>query len=170
MKENENAERSACMNAAYAILALSDEVGGASWDYMMNEEGPFLWVDFCEGTDTITERWNEIVGDGTSLVLEATSGSSPEGHSEAFVYGGKMLCIPFEYQRGDAMIAVVTLNQLVKENSELRFCLASSGSSEVAFIPLPPSAWRQLESEFGSDTVAKRFRPLTADAYESGLL
>ena len=173
MNDADSQSSSSRQNAAHAILALPDEVGGTAWDYMQDEPLPhdcFLWVDMNEDTETIVERWNTLVADGDTLTFLRTNAGNMDEMSETFAYGGKELDIPFAYERSDAMIAVVTLNQLVKNDAELRLCSASSGSSELAFLALSPAAWKQLESEFGCDAVTKRFRVLTANAYESGLL
>ena len=103
MNEYDNPSAAACLKAAHAMLALSDEAGGEAWDYMQQEPYPyscFLWVDRNEDTDTIVERWNELAVAQTPLILKRTEGDEPE-LPQYFVLDGKEISIPFEYETVD---------------------------------------------------------------------
>jgi hypothetical protein len=81
----------------------------------------------------------------------------------AFTYKGRTQQVPVQYKHYDNAIAIHTLAQLVRDDTELRFCIDSGFNNVVAFLALPPSAWQALEADYGNDTVAFRFTALPAD-------
>lgn len=68
--------------------------------------------------------------------------------------------VPLTHSRDDQLVIVHTLARLVRRDSDIRFCLDSHHSSDLAFLALPPGDWKALEKEFGTDTVAYRFLSL----------
>ncbi|MDB5823450.1 MAG: hypothetical protein JWR21_2154 [Herminiimonas sp.] len=130
-----------------------------SWqNYIQKEqnEEQFIWPENGEQVD----RWNELAGAGAGL--QNVKKIVVKG-KDVLSYKGRTLRPPFVQDREDDTIEIVTLNRLVRPDSEIRFCVDSWHSSEIAFLPLPPVAWRALEAEFGVEAVAYRFMPLPDD-------
>ena len=74
-------------------------------------------------------------------------------------YKGNRVKVPLEIGAGDRHITIVTLNEILKPDFEVRFCIDSNGADTLAFLPLACDVWRELEAEYGA-AVAKRFYKL----------
>jgi hypothetical protein len=147
---------SASWHTARAMLALSPLRD--SWTYYMQKdehEREFLWT----GDGEAVERWNDLFAGKDDV---ATVNATVEGRKENFflAYDGWKLQAPVEHDRDDEMVVVLTLNRLVKGVTEIRFCIDSYHSSDLAFLALRPGEWAALEAEFGAPAVAYRFMPL----------
>jgi hypothetical protein len=148
--------RSDSYRTARAMLALSRQTD--SWDdYMQKDahEGEFLWT----GDGEAVERWNELFAGRQDVdAVHATV----EGKKEHFflAYGASKLQAPVKHDRDDEIVVVLTLNRLVKNVTEVRFCVDSHHSSDLAFLALPPEEWAALETEFGAPAVGYRFLAL----------
>ena len=129
-----------------------------SWSHYIQKEQherKFLWT----GDGEAVERWNELFAGKHDI---GTVHATVEGKKEHFFleYGGSKLQAPVKHDRDDELVVLVTLNRLVKEVTEIRFCIDSYHSSDLAFLALPPGEWAALEAEFGAPAVAYRFMPL----------
>jgi hypothetical protein len=148
--------RSASYRAARAILVLSRQKD--SWEHYIQKdahEAEFLWT----GDGEAVERWNELYAGQHDI---GTVTATVEGKKEHFflAYGASKLQAPVQHDRDDEMVVVLTLNRLVKNVTEVRFCVDSFHSSDFAFLALPPGEWAALEAEFGSPALGYRFMPL----------
>jgi hypothetical protein len=125
--------------------------------YIQKEEheAKFLWT----GDGEAVERWNELFAGKHDM---GTVHATVEGKKEHFflAYSDTKLQAPVKHDRDDELVVVVTLNRLVKDITEIRFCIDSYHSSDLAFLALPPVEWAALEAEFGAAAVAYRFMPL----------
>lgn len=135
------------LSVAQAILGVpADE---SSWDTILEEPKRFfIWTD-----DDVVEQWDQQA---------VAAGISPaEVHGESI-----------EEPENDSvdvrLIPIHTLGLLVKDSLEIRFCVDSHISSDLAFLALPPADWKTLEKEFGTKEVAYRFLRLAKrlDAFE----
>jgi hypothetical protein len=148
--------RSAPFHTARAILSIPQ--GASSWDrYILQDQhnDEFLWTGDGEAVD----RWNQLfAGKNGSGSVNFTV----EGKKENFylAYGGRKIQAPVKHDRDDDMVVIVTMNNLVKSVAEIRFCVDSYHSSDLAFLAMPPGEWAALEAEFGTEAVAYRFMPL----------
>jgi hypothetical protein len=148
--------RSASYRTARAMLSLSRQQD--SWAHYMQDdahEGEFLWT----GDGEAVERWNELYAGKQDI---GTVTATVEGKKEHFflAYGASKLQAPVQHDRDDEMVVVLTLNRLVKNVTEVRFCVDSFHSSDFACLALPPAEWAALEAEFGGPAVGYRFMPL----------
>jgi len=133
----------------------------SSMDYMNDHTEDFIWDDYGEEV----QQWNSLVGAAAGLgdVQQRVEG----GRDTYLSYKGVKVKVPLQFQRGDNTISVFTMAKLVQKDSEIRMCVDTWGNSEYAYLPLPPAAWAQLESEYGREAVAFRFLklPATLDAF-----
>jgi hypothetical protein len=148
--------RSMSFRAARATLAVPRNA--SSWDrYIVQDQhiDEFLWT--ADGDPV--ERWNALfAGKNGAGRVDFTV----EGKKEHFylAYGGRKVQVPVKHDRDDAMAVMVTLNNLVKSVAEIRFCVDSCHSSDLAFLAMPPGEWAALEAESGPEAVAYRFMAL----------
>jgi hypothetical protein len=148
--------RSAAYRTARRMLALPRQQD--SWEHTLlkdEHEGAFLWT----GDGEAVERWNELYAGKRDI---GTVTATVEGRKEHFflAYGASKLQAPVKHDRDDEMVVVLTLNRLVKNVTEVRFCVDSHHSSDLAFLALPPEEWAALETEFGAPAVGYRFLAL----------
>jgi hypothetical protein len=138
------------------MLALSPQQD--SWEHTMlkeEHERDFLWT----GEGEAVERWNDLFAGKHEV---GTVNATVEGRKENFflAYDGCKLQAPVKHDRDDELVVVLTLNRLVKDVTEIRFCVDSWHSSDLVFLALPPGEWAALERESGAPAVAYRFMPL----------
>jgi hypothetical protein len=148
--------RSASYRTARAMLALSRQKD--AWEHYMQKDayqGEFLWT----GDGEAVERWNELFAGQHDI---GTVHATVEGKKEHFFleYGASKLQAPVQHDFNDETVVVLTLNRLVKNVTEVRFCVDSCHVSDLAFLALPPGEWAALEAEFGAPAVGYRFMPL----------
>jgi hypothetical protein len=156
--------RSAAYRTARRMLALPRQQD--SWEHTLlkdEHEGAFLWT----GDGEAVERWNELFAGKHEI---GTVHATVEGNREDFflAYGESKLQAPVKHDRDDEMVVVITLNRLVKEVTEVRFCVDSCRFSDLAFLALPPGEWAALEAELGASAVGYRFLPLPDTMAEFG--
>ncbi|MDB5976618.1 MAG: hypothetical protein JWR07_3378 [Nevskia sp.] len=129
--------------------------GASSWDYIIaGNERQFIWDD--HGTEV--EQWNKLAGRGAGL--GEVESHFEDGEVLFFTYGGRSVRVPHVDGPDDNAISIHMLSQLVKADSELRWCVDSRGNSDHAYLALAPADWRLLEKQFGQSTVSSRFMPL----------
>jgi hypothetical protein len=142
------------LETARAMLAVGQDA--SSWDTMLEATESFLWTDA-----DVVESWNGMAAQrGLPAVQVATKGDSADEARCFLTYGGKTVEAPSEHSVDVRLVDIHTLARLVKNDLEIRFCVDSFHSSDLAFLALPPGDWRALEKEFGVKGVAFRFLPL----------
>lgn len=144
------------MNVELARTILSVPKDENSIDHIFDNDACFIWDEYGDEV----EQWNYIAGRITGLAEVIHNGDADDPH---FSYKGTSVRVPVLYDRGDNLLAVHSLSQLVKADMELRLCIDTVGNSEHAFMPLAPSEWRKLEAEFGLDNVKFRFLAVAPD-------
>jgi hypothetical protein len=123
----------------------------ACWGMMMEDMGSFLWDEHGEQV----EDWNRLFGHPSGL--PELSETIDDDERVTYHFAGRSVVVPFLNERGDNLIGIHTIGDLVYPDSELRFCRDSWHSSDVAFLGLSPAQWKELEQEFGIAKVALRF-------------
>jgi hypothetical protein len=144
------------LRAARAMLAIGQDQD--SWDVILDDMDSFIWDENGDEVDT----WNAMVGKRAGH--EDVAVRQDDGiEAVSFSYMGKTVQVPYIGDREDGQIAIHTLAQLVRSDSEIRYCIESTHSSDKAFLALPPAQWKALEDEFGRDAVAYRFLTIAPD-------
>jgi hypothetical protein len=141
-----------------AVLALSDNEDG--WEALSADEELLIWDEHGEQVET----WNTMFGEEAGLdeLLDEWR-DTESGQEQSLRYRGRKRIVPCKFSREDDAILIHTIDQLVGEDTPLRFCTDTSGSSTVAFLALRAEDWAALENEFGKERVAYRFLPLAND-------
>jgi hypothetical protein len=148
------------LSAARSILAVPEDE--SSWDCIRGERDSFIWTDDDEPIRT----WNEIAAKSRLPATGHRIDSSAEDEREFLTYKGRTVEVPLTHSRDDGLIVLHTLARLVRQHSDIRFCVDSGHSSNLAFLALAPAAWKALEKEFGRKAVAYRFLPFPEDLGE----
>jgi hypothetical protein len=138
------------LSAARSILAISKDE--SSWDFIKEGHDSFIWTD-----DDTVEQWNRIAAKLKLLKVKQRIDTSAKEEREFLTYKDKTVEVPLIPSRDDREIVIHTLGRLVRADSDIRFCLDSFHSSDLAFLALLPADWKALEKEFGRKAVAYRF-------------
>lgn len=144
------------LSAARSILALGKEED--SWDFIKDQHNCFIWTD----EDTV-QQWNEIAKKSELPQVEQRIDAAAKDEREFLTYKKKTVEAALTHSRDDRLIIIHTLGRLVRNDSDIRFCLDSFHSSNLAFLALPPAGWKTLEKEFGKEAIAYRFLSLAED-------
>ena len=59
---------------------------------------------------------------------------------------------------------LIFLNQIIKPNFDLRFCLDSDENDTLAFLPLSIIEWNLLEDKFGQNVIDELFESVEIDS------
>ena len=60
----------------------------------------------------------------------------------------------------DRDTTIITLNEVLSPDYEIRFCIDSDGSDTLAFLPLSAKQWADLEAGVGRRKINNRFREI----------
>lgn len=114
-----------------------------------------VWVDWGADDREIVDDFESILQTG-KLSAEAVSANTDAGYELFITYGDERVKVPIVCGGEDRHITIVTLNEVLAPEYEIRFCIDSNGSDTLGFLPLPSSKWRELEEQYDG-AVAKRF-------------
>ncbi len=117
-----------------------------------NDECAFLVDHRAEEEEIVTE---------CEAVLKTGRLSAEFTGDELFVvFGPKRVKVPLTLTPADRHIALLSLNEALNPEFEVRMLYASVDSDTGAFVPLRRDAWAALELE-SPEVVARRFHVLT---------
>lgn len=125
---------------------------------LFDDQDTVFWVDWREDDSAIVSYCEDILQTG-SLEAEIVPADNNAGIEMFIMYNNKRVRVPLVIGLEDRHITLVTLNQILSPDFEVRFCKDSDGSDTLAFLPLSGDTWRELEMTYG-DAVAKRFYQL----------
>ena len=140
-------------------------------DFDWNEDSPLskiwrddtdeitYWVDWREEDDAIPEYCEGVLKTGC-LSAECVEIEEEPGFAVDITYKGKVTRVPLVVGAADRPITMFTLNQVLEPDYEVRYLRASECTDGWCCVPLPTSAWRELEAQYG-DRVDWAFTRIT---------
>lgn len=135
-----------------AIRAVLESGSPESLADLLADESVCFLVDHRADEDMIVEACEGVIQSGC-LSAEVLPADDRFGFKTRMRFGSRSVIVPASTDRHPA---VVKLSELLAPDYETRFCVDSMGDDTLAFVPLPPAAWRALEREFGG-AVGRRF-------------
>jgi TM2 domain len=117
------------------------------------------WVDWREEDDAIPEYCEGVLKTGC-LSAECVEIEEEPGFAVDITYKGKVTRVPLVVGAADRPITMFTLNQVLEPDYEVRYLRASECTDSWCCVPLPTSAWRELEAQYG-DRVDWAFTRIT---------
>ncbi|MBT2745143.1 MULTISPECIES: hypothetical protein [unclassified Lysobacter] len=138
-----------------AIRAYLDD-GGVDYFYdTLQNSATLMWVDHREDDADIVLTAAEHLGlDEKTLSADWTS--EPGLNIE---YRGKITAVPYPNDFADRDTTIVTLNEIIKPDYELRWAIASNGSDTLGLLPLSRAQWESLEATHPQQ-IAELFRKI----------
>lgn len=125
---------------------------------LFDDKDSVFWVDWREEDDAIVEYCESIIQTG-NLTSEVVDADNDAGFEMYINYKDKRAKVPLAIGTEDRHITIVTLNEVLTPDFEVRFCIDSNGADTLAFLPLATGEWRELETQYG-ESLAKRFYKL----------
>ena len=149
----------ALMNLDLVIAALEDQSHESVSD-LLDDDQTVFWVDWRHEDDAIPNDCESILRTG-DLSGELLQTAAHPGFEIYVCYKGKRTKVPLTVSGADRHITICTLNEALKPDYEVRFCIASYGSDTLAFLPLATSTWAELEQSYG-ERVGELFYKIAA--------
>lgn len=135
-------------------MLCSSQTSEDGWEYMVAHQQSFIWSDDEDPIGT----WNRQLGGVLGAVgdMEMPGGNG----SQQLVFRDRIVGVQLEFNRDDRFRLLHGLARVTHLESDLRLCLGSTHSSDVAFLAMPWADWKSLEFQFGVDTVDSHFLSL----------
>jgi len=128
------------------IAGKVDETRGEVWEH----PELFFFVDWREEDENIAAYCDELIGPG---VIEA----SWRGEDLLFTRAERSVVVPLSHSPADRHIALLSLNEVLAPEFEVRYVWAAHGADTAAMLPLRTEEWQVLEQEYGRATLDRAF-------------
>src|SRR2546425_791810 len=117
------------------ITAVMESPTEDAIEALLGDEENVFWVDWREKDDEIPETCEMILQTG-ALSGELVEVETGEGYEVHIHYQKKSVKVPLTYSEQDRHITICTLNDVLKPDFEIRYCIDSNGNDSAAFLPL----------------------------------
>jgi hypothetical protein len=134
------------------LTTASDE----DFEILMDEDDIAFWVDWREEDESIIGYCESIIKTG-NLTTHLNDMDNETGFELLIDYNGIKHKVPYIGKGADRDTTIITLNEVIKPDFEIRFCKSSGDGDTLAFLPLTSQQWNTLENEFGKNKVTKLF-------------
>lgn len=124
-----------------------------------------MWIDWREEDEDIIRYCEDILQTG-HLFAQTIDAENERGFDVVITYKGDKTTIPYEGAHTDRDITLRTLNSLLRNDYEIRFCKESDGGDTLCFIPLSNAQWMELEAAHKEQTDLK-FEKLLRNFYKT---
>lgn len=102
------------------------------------------WGEF----DTDIIEYCEAILQTKQLSVEEIDIENEQGFEIIITYEGKKTTIPYQGEGADRNTTIITLNETIQPDYEIRWCKISDGNDTLTFIPLPKQIWTNLDKEY----------------------
>jgi hypothetical protein len=131
-------------------------------DVLSDMDDIVMWVDWREDDDAIV-RYCEYTIQTGDLDAEVNDTDDAIGFEILISYKGKKHKVPYQNEVADRDTTIITLNEVLAPDYEIRTCEDSRGSDGLAFLPLSAKQWSKLENEFGNERINACFAKIRHD-------
>lgn len=140
------------MTVPAEILAAVRSDDDAAFAALVSNEDCCFSVDWREADDAIVEYCESVMRTGRL--------SAEWAEDDLFViFGSKRVRVPLTESAADRHITLLTLNEALSPEFEVRMLYASVGCDSGTFVPLGSEGWSALERE-AAEIVSRRFHKL----------
>lgn len=126
------------------VESKSDDV---YYEIFENRYDIIMVVDWREYDEDII-NYCEAILETENLSVETIDTENKQGFETIIHYHDKATKVPYQGEEADRDTTIITLNEVLEPNFEIRLCKVSIGNDTLEFLPLPTEIWNQLESEF----------------------
>ena len=142
------------MKLEIAKILCSKQSPSDSWGYMVSHPQSFIWSDDEDPIGTWNLQFGQAFGAVNDEPILGGKGS------QRLSYRDRIVEVQLEFERDDRLRLLHGLAKITRPESDLRLCLGSTHSSDVAFIAMSSADWKTLESQLDAETVALHFLSL----------
>jgi len=125
-------------------------------ELLFEDESLVFWVDWREDDSVLAEYCD-------SIIKTNKLSSHWKGDELIVQYGEISKKVPLTLSGSDRHITLLTINEILDPDYEVRMVWDSDGGDTLAFTILSTHLWCELESKFGVQPVSKAFLRLTSD-------
>lgn len=136
------------------IEKLISEPSEETTSLLFENNSEVFWVDWREDDDVLAEYCD-------SIMETHKLSSSWEGDRLLIRYGEVTKEVPLSNSCADRHITLLTINEILSPDYEVRMVWDSDGGDTLAFTVLPTEKWLELETRYGKDKIDKAFLRLT---------
>lgn len=124
------------------------------------ESNSLIWVDWREFDEDIIRYFNEKLPDKDKIIFECVKTEKDLDIDIILKKNNTSIAIPYADDCTDRDTTLISIQEYLSPNYQVRWYMGSLGSDTLAFCVYPTSQWEQLEQEFGVETVAYYFAPI----------
>ena len=130
--------------------------------YDNDTDGIAMWIDWREEDENIITYCEDILQ--TNVLSVKTNNTDNERGFETFIsYKSHETVIPYQGVGADRDTTLITLNQILQPEFEIRICKESLGNDTLCFLPLSRDQWLFLDTKYPKQVIEK-FEIITPDA------
>jgi len=128
-------------------------------DFLYEEfpEEFLMWVDWREEDDAIIRYCENILQTKALSAKSVSSNDDPLGFELIITYKGMNHKVMYPGEDADRDTTIITLNEVLAPDYEIRFFVVSGGGDTLAFLPLSAQQWAELEETFGDEQLERHF-------------
>jgi len=122
-------------------------------ELLYNDTSEVFWIDWREEDQNIIDYCAEQIQ--TKKLTSVW-----EDENLVLKYEGSSKVVPLTFSDADRHITLLTINEVLFPDYEVRMVWDSDGSDTLAFVLLTTSNWNELEVKYGKDLLSKAFLKL----------
>ena len=122
------------------INDLEDEI-------LENRSDIVMTIDWREDDREIIQCCENNLKTGI-LSSKLEESNNMQGFTISISYADKSFIIPYQGTGADRNTTLLSLNEIIQPDYEIRFCNHSDGQDTLQFIPLPKEIWDQLDLKY----------------------
>ena len=129
-----------------------------SWNVVLQHQDSFLWGEEPDWA------WNQVASKYNYLLVSIEN----KDGDLYLVSGSNQVMLNYQGDGIDSIRGIIALSELFHDLYEIRYCVDSWHSSDLAFIVMPHSEWAKLDSRFSKKDVDYRLMrlPSSLDEFE----
>lgn len=143
----------------------SDDEAFFETNFLTEDKGIYdvvMWVDWKEFEENIISYCQNILQDD-NLQFEVDKDIKEDRGIDIYIcYKGVKTKVAYEEDKTSRDKTLITLNEAIKQDYEIRFCNESDGDT-LGFVPLTNSQWASLEKKY-PDAINEKFTKIDKDA------
>ncbi len=121
-----------------------------------------MWIDWREEDENIITYCEDILQTNV-LSVNIKNADNERGFDTIISYHGQETFIPYKGVGADRDTTLITLNQILQPEFEIRLCKESLGNDTLCFLPLSQQQWSFLDTKYPKQVIEK-FEIITPNA------
>lgn len=133
------------------------------FDLISGRNNLVLIVDWQDNDEDIVAECAALL-EGSDLKAELRPSQQTNGFAMDIVFDQKRVSVPYAKDGSDRDTTLISLNEILQPEYQIRLCQASMGDDEIEFMLLPTSLWEKLQRRYGRDVIEDCFAEIDKDS------